>query len=78
MLLGRSREIALERMKRLDQSRNDAHLWMCLVVMLRTYCIGTWNVRSTNQSKLDMVKKETVRVNSILGIMNENVQDWEI
>ena len=23
------------------------------------YCTGTWNVRSTNQSKLDMVKQET-------------------
>ena len=33
------------------------------------YCIGTWNVRSTNQSKLDVVKQEMVRVNiDILGI----------
>ena len=23
------------------------------------YCIGTWNVRSLNQGKLDMVKKES-------------------
>ena len=32
------------------------------------YCIGTWNVRSMNQGKLEMVKQETVRVNiNILG-----------
>ena len=33
------------------------------------YCIGTWNVRSMNQGKLEVVKKETARVNiDILGI----------
>ena len=33
------------------------------------YCIGSWNVRPTNQGKLDMVKQEIVRVNiNILGI----------
>ena len=33
------------------------------------YSIGTWNVRSTNQGKLDMVKQEMARVNiDILGI----------
>ena len=33
------------------------------------YCIGTWNVRSMNQDKLEMVKQETARVNTdILGI----------
>ena len=33
------------------------------------YCIGTWNVRSMNQGKLDMVKKELTRMNiDILGI----------
>ena len=33
------------------------------------YCIGTWNVRSTNQGKLEVVKKEMARVNiDILGI----------
>ena len=32
-------------------------------------CIGTWNVRSLNQGKLEMVKQETARVNiDILGI----------
>ena len=27
------------------------------------YCIGTWNVRSTNQGRLDMVKLEMARLN---------------
>ena len=33
------------------------------------YCIGTWNVRSMNQGKLEVVKQERARVNiHILGI----------
>ena len=33
------------------------------------YCIRTWNVRSLNQGKLDVVKQEMARVNTdILGI----------
>ena len=33
------------------------------------YCIGTWNVRSMNQGKMEVVKQEMVRVNiDILGI----------
>ena len=33
------------------------------------YCIGTWNVRSINQGKLEVVKQEMTRVNiDILGI----------
>ena len=33
------------------------------------YCIGTWNVRSMNQGKLEEVKQEMARVNTdILGI----------
>ena len=33
------------------------------------YCIGTWNVRSMNQDKLEVVKQEMARVNiDILGI----------
>ena len=33
------------------------------------YCIGTWNVRSMNQGKLEMDKQEMARVNiDILGI----------
>ena len=33
------------------------------------YCIGTWNVRSMNQGKLEVIKQEIARVNvNILGI----------
>ena len=33
------------------------------------YCIGTWNVRSMNQGKLKVVKREMARVNiNVLGI----------
>ena len=33
------------------------------------YCIGTWNVRSVNQGKLEVVKQEMARMNvNILGI----------
>ena len=46
---------------------------MCLVVKVvqycKEYCVGTWNVRSVNQSKLDVVKQEIAGVNTdILGI----------
>ena len=34
------------------------------------YCIGTWNGRSMNQGKLEVVKQELPRVNiDILGII---------
>ena len=33
------------------------------------YCIGTWNIRSMNQGKLEVVRQEMARVNiDILGI----------
>ena len=35
------------------------------------YCIGTWDVRSMNQGKLEVVKQEMATVNlDILGISN--------
>ena len=35
----------------------------------KQYCIETWNVRSMNQGKLEVVKQEIARVNiDILGI----------
>ena len=41
------------------------------------YCIGTWNVRSVIQGKLDMVKQEMARVNiNILGISELNGPEW--
>ena len=40
-------------------------VWCCK----EQQCIGTWNVRSMNQGKLEVVKKEMARVNvDILGI----------
>ena len=46
---------------------------MCIVVKVQCckeqYFIGTWNVRSMNQGKLEVIKQEMVRVNiNILGI----------
>ena len=33
------------------------------------YCIGTWNIKSMNQGKLEVVKQEMARVNvDVLGI----------
>ena len=41
------------------------------------YCIGTWNVRSMNQGKLEVVKQEMARVNvDILGISDSNGLEW--
>ena len=41
------------------------------------YCIGTWNVRSMNQGKLDVVKQVMARVNvNILGISELNGLEW--
>ena len=40
------------------------------------YCIGTWNVSSMNQGKLDMVKWEMARVN-IRHFRNQQTKmDW--
>ena len=75
MLLERTGEIAPERMKRLSQSQSK-----CPVVDVtgdenkvpchkEQYCIGTWNIMSMNQGKLDVVKQEIARVNiDILAI----------
>ena len=36
---------------------------------VKSNCIGSWNVRSMNQDKLEVVKQEMIRVNvNILGI----------
>ena len=41
------------------------------------YCIGTWNVRSMNQGKLEVVKQEMARVNvDILGRNQRTKMDW--
>ena len=38
------------------------------------YCIGTWNVRSMNQSKLEVVKQEMARVN--INILRISELKW--
>ena len=35
------------------------------------YCIGTWNVRSMNQGKLDVVKQEMARLNTNISGVSE-------
>ena len=41
------------------------------------YCIGTWNVRSMNQGKLEVVKQEMARVNvDISGISELKWTGW--
>ena len=43
---------------------DGSKVWCCKEL----YCIGTWNVRSMNQGKLEVVKQEMTRVNiNILG-----------
>ena len=61
-------------MKRQSQSKNNTQLWMTgdgskFRCCKEQYCIGTWNLRSMNQGKLEVVKQEVARVNmNILGI----------
>ena len=54
--------IVPEKMKKLGQSGNEAPLWMSLLVKVNSSAlknnIRTWNVRSINQEKLDVVKQE--------------------
>ena len=53
ILLGKSREITTERMKRLSQSGNHTQLWLCLVVKVRSDAVksniaqepGMWGPR---------------------------------
>ena len=48
-----------------DISRGEIKVQCCK----EQYCIATWNVRSMNQGKLEVVKQEMARVNiNILGI----------
>ena len=63
MLLEISGEITPERMKGWSQSKNNTQVWMWLMIEARSdpveqYCIGTWNVRSMNQGKLEVVKRD--------------------
>ena len=42
-----------------DETGDRSKVWCCK----EQYCIGTWNVRSMNQGKLEVVKQEMTRVN---------------
>ena len=73
MLLEISGEITPERMKRWSQKQHPVVDVTSVGSKVRCYkeqyCIGTWNVRSMNQGKLEVVKQEMARVNAdILGI----------
>ena len=83
MLLEISGKITPERMKGWSQSKKqypaldvtgDRSKVQCCK---EQYCIGTWNVRSTNQGKLEVVKQEMARVNvNILGISELDGLEW--
>ena len=48
-----------------DVTGGGSKVWCCK----EQYCIGTWNVRSTNQGKLEAIKQEMTRMSvNILGI----------
>ena len=48
-----------------DMTGDGSKVWCCK----EQHCIGTWNVRSMNQGKLEVVKQEMARVNvDTLGI----------
>ena len=74
MLLEMGGQITPERMKRqpkqkqrpvVDVTGDGSKVRCCK----EQYCVGTWNVRSMNQGKLEVVKQEMARVNvNILGI----------
>ena len=76
MVLEISGEITPERMKlepkqkqylAVDVSGDRSKVQCCK----EQYCIGTWNVRSMNQGKLEVFKQEMARVNvDILGVSN--------
>ena len=75
MLLEISGEITPERMKGWSQSKNNTQILYVtgdrskVCCCKEQYCIGTWNVRSMNQGKLEVVRQEMARVNiDILGI----------
>ena len=48
-----------------DVTGDGSKVWCCK----EQYCTGTWNVRSMNQGKLEVVRQEMARVNiDIIGI----------
>ena len=63
-------EITPERMKGWSQSKSNTPVVDVTGVGSKAqcckeqYCIGTWNVRSMNQGRLEVVKQEMARVKS--------------
>ena len=75
MLLVINGEITPERMKGWSQSKNNTQFVDVtgdrskVRCCKERYCIGTWNVRSMNQGKLELIKQEMATVNvDIVGI----------
>ena len=50
-----------------DVTGDRTKVWCCK----EQYCIGTWNVRSMNQGKLEVVKQEMARVNANISGINK-------
>ena len=49
----------------MDMTGGETKVWCCK----EQHCIGTWNVRSMNQGKLEVAKQEMERANiNIFGI----------
>ena len=46
MILGKSGEIAPERMKRLSQKRNGTQLWMCLVLKVKSDAVMNRKIKA--------------------------------
>ena len=53
-----------------DMCGDECKVWYCK----EQYCIGTWNVRSLNKGKLEVVKQEMARVN--INILGNNKLKW--
>ena len=53
-----------------DMTGDGSKVWCCK----EQYCIGTWNVRSMSQGKLEVVKQEMARVN--INILRISELKW--
>ena len=74
IVLETSEEITPERMKREPKQKQHPHVDVTgdrskVRYCKEQYCIGTWNVKSMNKGKLEVIKQEMARVKvNILGI----------
>ena len=53
-----------------DVTGDRSKVWCCK----EQYCIGTWNVRSMNQGKLEVIKQDMARVN--INILEISKLKW--